>query len=179
MVQNALDHASPLVEPLTPVVAAADGPGSVSPLSGLPESPEMPGPANNDSDMEGHESEQGISSPSAAVDEPQPEPATEALGHTNNGTTTASKLHKLPKYKRKGRSKGGDRPNRPWVFGYRFGDEYGLYTMGCPTKGCETGTQVFKTHPLMHNDAANHLRGCGHEFADDDEMVRKFGTQGM
>lgn len=131
-------------------------------------------PANDASDMEEHES----SSSSAAADEPPSEPATEDLGHTNNGTITASKLHKLPKYKRKGRSKERGPPNRPWVFGYRFGNDYGLYIMGCPEKGCETGTEIFTSHPLMRNDAAIHLQECGHDFADDDDMVRKFCTQG-
>lgn len=172
-VRNAEVPPSPIPEPLTPTAAAADGPGSVSPplmLAGA----EAREPANDASDMEGHES----SSSSAAADEPQSEPATEDLGHTNNGTITASKLHKLPKYKRKGRSKERGPPNRPWVFGYRFGNDYGLYIMSCPEKGCETGTEIFTYHPLMRNTAAIHLQECGHDFADDDDMVRKFCTQG-
>lgn len=114
----------------------------------------------------------------AAADEPQSEPATEDLGHTDKGTITASKLHKLPKYKKKSRSEERGCPNRPWVFGYRFGNDYGLYIMGCPKKGCDAGPQVFTAHPLMRNDAATHLEECGHDFAGDDDMVRKFCTQG-
>lgn len=142
---------------------------------------EIPESVNGASDAEVHESRPGSSSPSAAADEPQPEPATEDLGHTDNGSITVSKLHKLPKYKKKSGSKGRGRPNRRWVFGYRFGNEYGLYIMGCPTKGCEPAdTMIFATHPLRRNDAANHLtRECGHGFADDDDMVRKTCTQGM
>lgn len=140
---------------------------------------ETPEPANDVYDTEAHESRKNSSSPSAAAEEPVPAPATEDLGHTNNGTITPSKLHRLPKYKKKGRSKASGRPNRPWVFGYWFGNEYGLYIMGCPNKGCEMGTEIFTTHPLMRNDAADHLQECGHDFTDDDDMVRKYCTQGM
>lgn len=140
---------------------------------------ETPEPANDAPDTQGHESRQRSRSPSAAAEEQEPEPATEDLGHTNNGTVTVSKLHRLPKYKRKGRSKASGRPNRPWVFGYWLDNEYALYIMSCPTKGCETGTEIFTTHPLMRNDAADHLQECGHDFTDDDDMVRKYCTQGM
>lgn len=177
-VRNAQVQPSPIPEPITPAIAAADGPGSVSspPMLDQRETPE---PANDASDTEGHESRQRSRSPSAPADEPQPEPATEDLGHTNNGSITVSKLHRLPKYKRKGRSKASGRPNRPWVFGYSLDNEYGLYIMSCPTKGCETGTEIFTTHPFNRNDAADHLQECGHDFTDDDDMVRKYCTQGM
>ncbi|KAK7698005.1 hypothetical protein SLS64_012994 [Diaporthe eres] len=175
-VQNAQVPPSPIPEPLTPAIAAADGPGSVSPPPVL-DRRGTPEPANDAPDTEGHESRESSSSPSTAADEQQPDPATEDLGHTDNGTITVSKLHRLPRYKRKGRSKASGRPNRPWVFGYWFDNEYGLYIMSCPEKGCEMGTEIFTTHPLMRNDAADHLQECGHDFADDDDMVRKYGTQ--
>ncbi|KAL2285607.1 hypothetical protein FJTKL_07636 [Diaporthe vaccinii] len=175
-VRNAQVPPSPIPEPITPAIAAADGHGSVSPPPML-DRRQTPEPANDAPDTEGHESSQSSSSPSAAADEPQPDPATEDLGHTDNGTITVSKLHRLPKYKRKGRSKASGRPNRPWVFGYWFDNEYGLYIMSCPEKGCEMGTEIFTTHPLMRNDAADHLQECGHDFNDDDDMVRKYGTQ--
>lgn len=168
---------SPVPEPLTPPAAATEGPGSVS--SPMLEGTETRHPANDASGNEGHESRPRSSSPIAAADEPQPEPSTENLGHTINGATTASNLQKRPKYKKKGRSNGLARPSRPWVFGHRFGNDYGLYIMSCPKKGCETGLEVFTTHPLMRNDAADHLQECENEFADDDDMVRKYGTQGM
>lgn len=88
-------------------------------------------------------------------------------------------MHRLPKYKKKRGSKEKGPPNRPWVFGYWFDNEYGLYIMGCPKKGCETAPEIFTTHPLMRNDAADHLQECGYDFTDDDDMVRKYCTQGM
>lgn len=176
--QDAQLPASPIPEPLMPAAAATEGPGSVSP-SHMLDGTEAREPANNASGNEGHESRPASSSPIAAADEPQPEPATEDLGHTNNGTTTASKLQKLPKYKKKRGSNGRGRPSRPWVFGHRFGNDYGLYIMSCPKKGCETGVEVFTMHPLMRNNAADHLQECGYDFADDNDMVRKYGTQGM
>ncbi|KAG6357647.1 hypothetical protein INS49_013524 [Diaporthe citri] len=174
-VRNAQVPPSPIPEPITPAIAAADGPGSVSPPPML-DRRETPEPANDASATGGHEGRRS-SPPNAAADEPEPEPATEDLGHTDNGTITVSKLHRLPKYKRKGRSKARGRPNRPWVFGYQFSDDYGLYIMSCPEKGCETGTEIFTTHPFMRNDAADHLQECGHDFTDDDDMVRKYCTQ--
>lgn len=176
--QDALLPPSPIPEPLTPPAAATAGPGSVSPPHML-DGTEAHESANDVAGNEGHESMPASSSPLSAADEPQPEPATEDLGHTINGTTTASNLQKRPKYKNKGRSNGPARPNRPWVFGYRFGNDYGLYIMSCPKKGCETGVEVFTTHPLMRNNAANHLQECGYDFADDNDMVRKYCTQGM
>lgn len=176
--QDALLPPSPIPEPFTPPAAATEGPGSVSPPHML-DGTETREPANNVSANEGHESMPASSSPIAAAEEPQPEPATVDLGHTSNGTTTASKLQKLAKYKKTRGSNGRGRPSRPWVFGHRFGNDYGLYIMSCPKKGCETGVEVFTTHPLMRNDAADHLQECGYDFTNDDDMVRKYGTQGM
>lgn len=176
--QDALLPPSPIPEPLTPPAAATEGPGSVSP-SHMLDGTEARETANDVAGNEGHESIPASSSPLSEADEPQPDPATEDLGHTSNGTTTASRLQKLPKYKKKRGSNGRGRPSRPWVFGYRFGNDYGLYIMSCPKKGCETGVEVFTTHPLMRNNAANHLQECGYDFADDNDMVRKYCTQGM
>lgn len=176
--QDAQLPPSPIPEPLTPPAAATEAPGSVSPPHML-DGTEAHESANDVAGNEGHESSPASSSPLSAADEPQPEPATENLGHTRNGTTTASKLQKLAKYKKTRGSNGRGRPSRPWVFGYRFGDDYGLYIMSCPKKGCETGVEVFTTHPLVRNNAANHLQECGYDFADENDMVRKYCTQGM
>lgn len=193
---------SPIPEPLTPVAAAVgvEGPGNVSPLhvADPSTSPEAAEPADGPSNTEGPQS----SSPNAAAEEsepepepepeikaepevkaepgvePEPEPAAHALGHTENGTITASKLQKRAKWKKTASSKKRQ-PNRPWVFGYQFGEDYGLYIMSCPKGGCATSSEVFKNHPLMQNQAANHLQECGQDFANDDDMVRKFATQGM
>jgi hypothetical protein len=126
------------------------------------------------------------SSRDVAADKPQPEAATGALGHTDQGTITATQLHKLPKWKKNARTKGRSFANRPWVFGFGFGEDYGLYVMSCPTKGCpkenvDTFPDVFRFHPLKSNDSDRHLRDCHGDLGDgsDADKVRKFCKQGM
>lgn len=146
---------SPIPEPLTPEAAAADGAGDVP--------AEMPEPANDGSD------------PPA-----QRDPATVPLGHADHGTITVTQLHKLPKYKKKARSKGRGTPNRPWVFPCTFGNDYGLYILGCATKGCDTGGEYFRRNCLFDNEAVFHLDDCCGDFGGSTEnMVRKYGKQGM
>ena len=157
---------SPIPEPLTPVAAPTDGHRSVSPQA------LEPAHAGSSRDV--------------AADKPQPEPATGALGHTDQGTITATQLHKLPKWKKNARTKGRSLANRPWVFGFGFGEDYGLYVMSCPTKGCpkenvDTFPDVFRFHPLRSNDSDLHLQDCHGDFGDgsDEDKVRKFCKQGM
>jgi hypothetical protein len=113
------------------------------------------------------------SSKEAAADVPQAEPSTRALGHTDRGTVTTTQLHKLGKYK-----KGV--PSRPWVFGFGFGEDYGLYVMSCPTKGCPN-PDVFTMNPLECGDSNDHLISCHGDCGDGshEDMVRKFCKQGM
>ncbi|KAL1859054.1 hypothetical protein Daus18300_009692 [Diaporthe australafricana] len=171
---DSLGRPSPSPEPLTPIAAPAIAikSESVSPLrianrSGSPEAHE---PVDSDSDAEGSE---GGSVPAAAAEDAEPELAVDDLGLTDNRTITIAKLQKRAKWKKAGKKQ---QPNRPWVFGYQIGDKYALYIMSCPTARCGS-FEIFTKHPLMRDNAADHLRDCGQVFADDDDMVRQFGTQ--
>lgn len=95
-------------------------------------------------------------------------PATRFLKYVNR-FSTGTQMTKRPKFKKNGI------PSRPWVFGYTFPGttEYALYYLTCPKMVCP----AFKTHPLVDERGAQHIRACGGEFQDEAEMVRKFGTQ--
>lgn len=85
---------------------------------------------------------------------------------------TGQKMAKRPKFKKPSK----EIPARPWVFGHTFPGttEYALYYLTCPKHGCP----ALKNHPLVDGRGAQHIRACGGKFQDEDEMVRKFGTQG-
>lgn len=95
-------------------------------------------------------------------------PASEYLQQTKS-FVTVSQLGKKSKFKK------GNRPNRPWLFGYTFpGSQYALYYLTCPTLGCA----AVNTHPLIKGRGAEHMRACGGNFVDEQDMIRKYGTQG-
>lgn len=144
-------------------------------------------------DTDGHRSmsperaEPAVAGPSrqAAADEPQEEPATTSLGLTDQGTITVMQLQRMANYRNTTHSKGAI-ANRPWVFGYGTGDQYALYVMRCPTKGCPkagygTGPDEFRKNPFCDLLPLNHLAECCGDYGgdDDDLMVRKYCKQGM
>lgn len=68
------------------------------------------------------------------------------------------------------------RAKRPWFFGHQSANGYAVYALKCPKKGCG----FFQRHPLKENRAADHLNQCGmgFPFSDDDDIVRRYATQG-
>lgn len=132
-------------------------------------------PEAQPADSHSHAEGSGSSPVSAAAESAQPELAVDNLGLTNNGAITVAKLQRRRKWKM---ADGRRQPNRPWVFGYQLANEYALYIVSCPNARCGS-PESFTKHPITHDEAAEHLRDCGQNFADDDDMVRQFGTQGM
>ncbi|KAI0175080.1 hypothetical protein BJ166DRAFT_513617 [Pestalotiopsis sp. NC0098] len=59
-----------------------------------------------------------------------------------------------------------------WIFEHQANDAYGYYVMRCPSKNCPK--PVFSQNPLCKGRAEEHLRKCGHEFRDVEDMVRRY-----
>lgn len=63
---------------------------------------------------------------------------------------------------------------RPWFFGHHSPNGYGIYALKCPKRTCTS----FKVHPLKNNVAVDHLTNCNQPFTDEDDIVRRYATQG-
>lgn len=70
-----------------------------------------------------------------------------------------------------------DKTRRPWVFGYRTEEGYGIYAfVKCPGQNCK---HHFSSHPLRGHSARDHFLSCNQPFADEQDMVRQYACQGM
>ncbi|KAG8162634.1 hypothetical protein KVR01_007112 [Diaporthe batatas] len=176
---------SPVPEPFTPEGSPAPGAGPFKEESPEPgvlferESPEQDEPVVA-----------GPAHQQAADNAPPRVPATRRLGLTDQGTITVTQLSKMSKYRttantRTAFNEKGPIANRPWVFAYTFGDQYALYVMHCPTKGCpranyDNSPDAFTVHPLRNmSGTVRHLEECCGDAGggDTDVLVRKYCKQ--
>ncbi|KAG6354005.1 hypothetical protein INS49_004976 [Diaporthe citri] len=64
---------------------------------------------------------------------------------------------------------------RPWLFGYRTAEGYGIYAfVKCPRGNCK---HHFSSHPLRDSRARDHILACNQQIRDDRDMVRQYACQ--